>query len=44
MVFKEILELNGFILDYILGEVENKWGYNDKDLSSKFRTKDKKRT
>lgn len=44
-IFTKALEISNNdndAVDYILGEVENEWGYNDKDLAAAFRTKYKK--
>ena len=44
-IFTKALEISNNdndTVDYILGEVENEWGYNDKDLAAEFRTKYKK--
>lgn len=44
-IFTKALEISNNdndTVDYILGEVENEWGYNDKDLASEFRKKYKK--
>ncbi len=44
-IFTKALEISNNdndAVDYILGEIENEWGYNDQDLAAKFRTKYKK--
>ena len=39
-IFTKALEISNNdndVVDYILGEVENEWGHNDKDLKAEFR-------
>ena len=44
-IFSRALEVSNNendLVDYILGEIENEWGYNDKVLAAEFRKKYKK--